>query len=139
MPFTGPLEDRILIRELYDRYTDACWRWDRDDWLACFADDARWTTYLFDCSGKEEMRATWDRISQDWLNVAYLNEIGSIEVDGDRANARAYAREVVELKSRGIVKPPARYEDKLVRQNGTWLFASRTYYILFVEGAEEQP
>ena len=138
MPFTGPLEDRLLIRELYDRYTDACWRWDRDDWLACFTDDARWTTYLFDCSGKEEMRATWDRISQDWLNVAYLNEIGSIEVDGDTATARAYAREVVELKSRGIVKPAARYEDKLVRQDGTWLFASRTYHILFVEGAEEE-
>ena len=136
MPFTGPLEDRLLIRELYDRYTDSCWRADRDEWLSCFAEGARWTTHLFDCSGKDELRATWDRISADWANVAYHSEIGSIEVSGETAKARSYAREIVDLKTRGIVKPAARYEDDLIRQDGAWLFASRTYYPLFVETPE---
>ena len=34
MPFTGPVEDRNAIRELYDSYADASSRGDRADWLA---------------------------------------------------------------------------------------------------------
>ena len=73
MPFTGPLEDRLLIRELYDRHTDACWRCDRDDWLSCFAENVRWTTHLFDCSGKEEMREKQYGILQAWTNFLYCS------------------------------------------------------------------
>ena len=98
MSFTGPLEDRLLIRELYDRYADACWRADREEWLSCFIDDARWTTHLFACSGKGEMGETWDRIAADWVNVAFQSVIGSIEVSGETAKARSYAREIVEQK-----------------------------------------
>ena len=133
MSFTGPLEDRLLIRELYDRYTDACWRADLEEWLSCFADDARWTTHLFACSGKDEMRETWTRIAADWVDVAFQSVIGSLEVSGDTAKARSYAREIVALKSRGIVKPAARYDDELIRQDGAWLFTSRTYSLLFAE------
>lgn len=136
MPFTGPLEDRLLIRELYDRYTDACWREDREEWLACFVENARWTTHLFECSGKDEMAETWDRISADWIKVAFLSTIGSIEVSGGTAKARSYAREIVDLKSRGLVKPAGRYDDELIRQDGAWLFASRTYSLLFAEPPE---
>jgi SnoaL-like protein len=136
MPFTGPLEDRLLIRELYDRYTDACWRCDGDEWLSCFAENARWTTHLFDCSGKDEMRETWDRIAADWLKVVFLSEIGSIEVSGATAKARSYTYEIIDLKSRGLVKPAARYEDSLIREDGAWLFASRTYHPIFVEAPE---
>jgi len=136
MPFTGPLEDRLLIRELYDRYTDACWREDREEWLSCFAENARWATHLFECSGKDEMVETWDRISVDWIKVAFLGTIGSIEVVGDTARARSYAREIVDLKSRGIVKPAGRYDDELIRQDGDWLFTSRTYSLLFADPPE---
>lgn len=40
MAFTGPMEDRLLIRELYDTYADAGSRGDREGWLGCFAEDA---------------------------------------------------------------------------------------------------
>ena len=55
MPFTGPLEDRILIRELYGRYCDASWRGDRESWVACFTPDGRWVSHLFDCRGTAEL------------------------------------------------------------------------------------
>ena len=39
MPFTGPLEDRIAIREMYDTYADGANRMDRSTWLGSFAED----------------------------------------------------------------------------------------------------
>jgi hypothetical protein len=55
-----------------------------------------------------------------------------IQLNGDRANVRAFFVEVV---SNGMNSPPGsnpptihamgRYEDELVRHNGTWLFSRR--------------
>lgn len=136
MPFTGPLEDRLLIRDLYGRYADASWRGDREEWLSCFAEDGRWTSHLFDCTGKDELRETWDSLWADWVNVAFLSEIGSIEVAGDAAKARSYAREIVLLKNGGIFKLAGRYEDDLVRRDGAWLFSSRAYDAMIMEEPE---
>ena len=43
MAFTGPVEDRLAIRELYGTYGDSSWRGDREQWVSCFTEDGRWT------------------------------------------------------------------------------------------------
>jgi ketosteroid isomerase-like protein len=133
MAFTGPLEDRILIRELYGRYGDASWRGDREAFVSCFTQDGCWTSHLFDCNGHADLRAEWDRLWSDWEAVAFLGEIGAIEVDGDTAKCRSYAREVVKLKSGGIFKLAGHYADSLRRENGEWLFARRDYVMTIPE------
>lgn len=40
MPFTGPAEDRLAIRELLETYADAVTRCHADDWAATWAEDA---------------------------------------------------------------------------------------------------
>jgi len=136
MAFTGSIEDRLLIRELYGRYGDASWRGDREEWISCFTSDGRWTSHLFDCTGHDELRETWDGLWKDWSNVAFMCELGSLEVSGDSAKARSYAREIVQLKSGGIFKLAGRYQDDIVRQNGAWLFAGRHYEVLIAEVPE---
>ena len=42
MPFTGPAEDRLAIRELVDSYGDAVYRHDAQAWGANWAEDAVW-------------------------------------------------------------------------------------------------
>lgn len=133
MPFTGPSEDRLAIRELFGRYADASWRGDREEWISCFTGDGRWTSHLFDCKGHAEMRVEFDKLWADWDAVAFLAEIGSMEIDGNCAAVRSYAREVVKLTAGGVVKLAGSYEDTLVRQNGEWLFARRDYKMLFAE------
>jgi hypothetical protein len=133
MPFTGTFEDRMLIRELYGRYGDASWRGAREDWVACFTKDGRWVSHLFDCRGTAQLLETWDSLWKDWQGVAFLSEIGSIDVMGDRAKVRSYAREIVQLKSGGIFKLAGHYDDDLVRENGEWLFASRVYVMKIME------
>jgi SnoaL-like domain len=136
MAFTGPLEDRMLIRELYGRYGDASWRGDREAWITCFTADGAWTSHLFDCAGHEALRAEWDRLWADWEAVAFLGEIGAIEIDGDTARARSYAREIVQLKAGGIFKLAGHYADQLRREGGEWLFARRDYTMTIAEVPE---
>lgn len=133
MPFSGPLEDRILIRELYGRYADASCRGDRELWVACFTPEGQWNTHLFQCDGPDRMRAQWDQLWADWANVAFWGEIGSIEVAGDTAIARSYAREIVALKAGGLFKLFGSYDDRLVKQDGEWLFARRDYLPMIQE------
>ena len=42
MGFTGPLEDRLAIRELIDDYNDAVARFDAEAWGDTWTDDAEW-------------------------------------------------------------------------------------------------
>lgn len=133
MPFTGPVEDRLAIRELYGTYADASWRGDRAQWLGTFAPDGRWTSHLFDVTGHEALAATWDGMWKDWSAVAFLGEIGSMEVEGDTARVRSYAREVVQTNDGGVFKLCGRYEDALVRIGGDWKFARRDYALTIGE------
>jgi hypothetical protein len=133
MPFTGSFEDRMLVRELFGRYGDASWRGDREAWVACFTEDGRWASHLFDCRGRAQLLATWDDLWKNWTSVAFLSEIGSIEVNGDRAKVRSYAREIVQLKSGGVFKLAGHYADDLQRVKGEWLFASRVYEVKIAE------
>ena len=133
---TGPLEDRLLIRELYGLYGDASCRGDREAWLACFTPEGQWHSHIFACTGADELRAEWDRLWADWDEVAFWGEIGWIQVAGDRAIARSYAREIVRLKAGGLFKLFGRYDDELVRQDGGWLFAARTYAPMILEAPD---
>lgn len=127
MAFTGPVEDRLAIRELYGTYGDSSWRGDRDTWIACFADDGRWTSHFFDVAGRDALLETWDGLWKDWDAVAFLGEIGAIAVDGDDARARSYAREVVKMKSGSIFKLCGHYADTLRKVAGEWKFVHRLY------------
>lgn len=137
MPFTGPKEDRDAIRELYATYSDASARGDADAFIACFADDGQWNTHIFQRRGKDELRAQWNDLWQGmgFEKVGFLTEIGSIEVEGDKAAVRSVAREIIKLKSGGLFKLIGKYSDQLVRQDGQWLFAQRDYDVI----AEEPP
>lgn len=127
MAFTGPAEDRLAIRELYGTYADSSWRGDREQWLSCFTDDGRWTSHLFDAAGRDALRATWDGLWKDWETVAFLGEIGAMQIEGDTAHVRSYAREIVLMKNGSHFKLCGHYADTLRKTGGEWKFARREY------------
>lgn len=135
MPFTGPMEDRLAIRELYDTYGDASALGDVDTFLSCWADDAQWNTHIFTRNGKAELREQWDQLWAGFDKVAFLGNVLSIEIEGDTASCRSLAREIVNLKGGGLFKLAGLYRDQLVKRDGRWLFARRDYEVL----AEELP
>lgn len=133
MPFSGPMEDRLAIRELYDTYGDASTRGDIEQFLSCWTDDGVWNTQIFTRTGKAEMREQWGLLWQGFEKVAFLGNVFSIEVDGDTAKTRAIQREEILLKGGGIYRLAGLYSDRIVRRNGQWLFGRRDYSVLVEE------
>ena len=136
MAFSGPLEDRIAIRELHDTYSDAGFRCDLEQWLSCFAEDCIWVTELGEVRGKDQLRGMWDQIWTTMGALGFFTVMGSVEIDGDRATDRAYVREVFLAKDGTMQKLVGRYDDQLVRESGQWKFARRDYSVLIREGGE---
>ncbi len=133
MPFSGPIEDRLAIRELYDTYGDASTRGDVDLFLSCWNEDGQWNTQIFSRTGKAEMREQWGLLWTGFDKVAFLGNVLSIEVDGDTASTRAIQREEILLKGGGIYRLAGLYSDQIVRRNGKWLFQRRDYSVLVEE------
>lgn len=129
MPFTGPLEDRIAIRELYDTNADGAVRGDRATWLGSFAPDARWKTHYFDLSGHAAIGAKYDEITAGVSDTTFSVQILSIEVDGDTARCRAQQSESLMWPDGRTFDLVGLYEDELVRREGRWLFAHRNYLV----------
>jgi ketosteroid isomerase-like protein len=129
MPFTGPTEDRLAIRELYGSYADAAFSGDGAAWLALWADDCTWDTPMGKVTGRQALKAQWEGLWSRIETMAFFGEVAAIEADGDRARSRAYCREVSRWKDGSMLKVIGRYDDELLRTDGKWKFAHRTFTV----------
>ncbi len=130
MPFTGPAEDRLAIRELLETYADAVTRHDAVAWGATWAEDGEWSLpdypELGTTKGRQAIVAMWTEAMKSYPGIMFEAWPGSIEIDGNRATVRSYTAEVydqgeVTMRDRGV------YEDVCVKVDGRWLFKSRSF------------
>lgn len=130
MPFTGPFEDRLAIRELLETYADAVTRRDSEAWGATWAEDAEWSLpdypELGTTKGRPAIVAMWIEAMKAYPGIMFEAWPGSIEVSGDSAVMRSYTSEVydqdgITMRDRGV------YEDTCVKIDGKWLFKSRSF------------
>lgn len=126
MTFSGPEVDRMAIRELMECYADAASRIDKAQWLSCWAPDAVWAMRPGEVVGPEALSQTWDMIFASVDALAFYAMPGAIAVTGDTASARCHVREIVR-RGDDVTRLCARYDDELVRHEGRWRFARRTY------------
>lgn len=141
MAFTGPLEDRLAIRELMNTHAHGVMTKDPEIWGSIWAEDAFWELLeypdLGGFDGKEAIVDAWvEALKVYGLDdmkkpMVYFMEPGTIVVDGDRARAVAYTHEVYQHpESKKIVRGTGRYDDVLEKRNGQWLFVRRAYGIV---------
>ena len=145
MAFTGPLEDRIAIRELMNTHAHGVMTRDPEIWSTIWADDASWDLPEYPdlgaFEGKETIVATWIESMKAYGTsnmdkpMVYFMEPGAIEVEGDRASAVAYTHEVYEDPQNNgqLVRGTGRYDDRLEKRDGRWLFVKRSYRIIHEE------
>lgn len=132
MAFTGPEADRNAIRDLHATYADAASRIDKAQWLDCWAPDALWVTTMGEVRGHDALSRAWDRLFATMDAMAFFAMTGAIAVTGDTATARCHVREIARIHGK-VQKFSAWYEDRLVRIDGRWLLAQRTYVMNIAE------
>lgn len=129
--FSGPWEDRLAIRELLDTYADGVNQRDAAIWGSTWAEDAEWNLPVV--PGMESVRGR-DNIVRAWQEAMALfpfafmaTSIGSLHVEGERATMRSYTAEVAVLQDGTEIRPRGQYDDRLVKVDGRWLFARRSF------------
>lgn len=138
MAFTGPIEDRLAIRDLYDSYADGANRGDRAAWLGCWSEDAYWWTHYFEHNGREAIGSQYDQLMANVKQTIFMTQICSIEVSGNSARARAVCSERLLQNTGGEYQLTGRYEDELEKRDGQWIFVRRIYNVMheaMVEGS----
>ena len=144
MAFTGPLEDRVAIRELMDTHAHGVMAKDPAIWGSIWADDAYWALPeypdLGGYTGKEAILAGWiESLKHYGLDngtrpMVYFMQPGEIAVDGDAATAVAYTIEIYDDPFTGKrVHATGRYDDELKKVDGRWLFTRREYRTVFAD------
>lgn len=133
MPFDGSFEDRALIRERNSEYADSMFQQDLDAWLANFTEDCVWRGVGLEYRGLEELAASWPNLWAPLVKMAYFTEVAAIDVQGDRASARCYSRQIMFRKDGSVGKVVGLYKDQFVRRGGTWLYQLREFEFIGVE------
>ncbi|UAB79305.1 nuclear transport factor 2 family protein [Erythrobacter sp. SCSIO 43205] len=130
MPFTGPAEDRLAIRELIDAYADAVTMRDAEAWGSTWAEDSRWEMPDYPefppQNGRENIVALWQGAMEQYPGIMFEAWPGSIEIDGERATVRSYTAEVYDQDG-NTVRDRGQYEDECVKIDGRWYFAKRSF------------
>ncbi|WP_052223140.1 nuclear transport factor 2 family protein [Novosphingobium malaysiense] len=130
--FTGGARDRMAIRELMECYADASSRMDKQQWLDCWTENCVWHTTAGEVVGKEALSERWDQLFAVMDAMAFFAVPGAIHVAGNTATARCHVREIARIEGT-VRKFSAWYDDTLVKQDGRWRFARRTYAMNIAE------
>lgn len=144
MAFTGPVEDRLAIRELMDTHAHGVMTRDAHLWGSIWAEDAHWALPDYPdlgvFKGKDVIVAGWVESMKHYgldgctKPMIYFMQPGSIEVEGDVARAVAYTIEIYDDPATGQrIHTTGRYDDELRRIDGAWKFTSRSYRSVFAE------
>lgn len=127
--FTGPIEDRLAIRELHDSYSDAVMRRDATDWGATWAEDAHWDLMGMPVDGREAIVGLWAGAMAAFEAVSFISSPASLEINGDRATGRCQTHEILVMPDGSSRIVGGRYDDEFVKQGGRWLYSKRVFKI----------
>ena len=136
---SGPLEDRLAIRELVDSYNDAVMRFDGEAWAENWTDDATWALPgAGEITGKDSFFPVWQSAMANFSFVGFFASAGPMTITGDTAHATWYQQEFLHQKDGVKRSVTGRYEDDYVKVDGRWYFKKRVYDVLNAETTEPQ-
>ena len=130
MSFSGPIKDRLELRELLDAYADAVCQNNPDDWGLCWAKDGVWSMPDYeqfpDQTGRDNIVKMWIGAMAQFPGVIFVSTPGHMVIDGDKAEMRSYTSEVYELDGK-VYRDRGYYEDECIREDGRWVFSKRVF------------
>ncbi len=128
--FTGPIEDRLAIRELHETYGDGVVRFDAETWGSVWAEDADWDFMGMDIKGREAIVQTWLGAMSNFDAVSFQCVPAAIEVDGTTATSRCQTQEVLKGKDGSTRMLGGLYTDELEKRDGQWVYTKRAFQVI---------
>ena len=89
-------------------------------------------TRYFEEKGREAIGRKYDELMTPVTATSFFTQIGSIEVEGDKAKASAVCQERLMMHG-GSYRLTGRNEDELVRRDGCWQIWRREYHVMTEE------
>jgi uncharacterized protein (TIGR02246 family) len=123
--------DELAIRQLAAEYIDAVNRYNGEDWIATWSDDATWFLMGMEVSGKEDIFNLWKGAMSTFDFAIMMLNSGTVTVDGDSASGRWYVTEHINPKEGDTNLTLGVYDDKYIKKDGKWLFSERRYHVMY--------
>lgn len=134
---TATLADLRAIEDLGHRFADAANHRDYDAFAALWTEDAVWQILPpidVRFTARREIRAAIENLLGRWDFFVQMPHAPVVELEGDRARSRWTVQEIARSadRTRGNFNL-AFYHDELVRLDGRWLYAHRTYHTRYFD------
>ncbi|MEM1051970.1 MAG: nuclear transport factor 2 family protein [Pseudomonadota bacterium] len=136
--FTGPMEDRLAIRELHEVYGDGVVRFDKETWGSVWAEDATWDFMGMLLEGRSAIVETWLGAMANYEAVSFSCVPAAIEVNGDKATSRVQTQEVLKAKDGSTRMIGGLYTDRLEKREGQWVYTHRAFAIIAEYDANQE-
>ena len=125
------LEDDIALRNLMATYTDAVNRFDADQWISTWADDASWNLLGNPVEGKDNILGLWLQMMNSFEFALMIPSTCKFDIDGDTASGHWYLHEYSRDKEGNCTTILSRYLDEYIKIDGQWKFKSRVYNFIY--------
>ena len=136
---TGPVADRLAIRELIESYNAAVIEKDAAKWIANWVDDGIWNLGGGNIEGKQRILESWLTIMAPYEYASVFAQPIFIQVADDKGMAQWHTNERLKLYSGDEVLAVGRYKDRYVRINGVWKIKQRDYSVVFTSTRPSAP
>lgn len=126
--------DQLEIRALIEKYADAACRRDTSGIVDCLSEDCHWSVPdmkgLENLNGRKEVFDTWEAAKAIFPFCFLVCVPGIISISGDVATARVYTTEILKSPDGTVRNAAGRYDDRLKKVDGKWLFTERIWTML---------
>ncbi len=129
------IADRVEIEALRGEFADAVMMRDRARLASLFTPDGvlRMPDIPAEMIGREEIRTGGERLQSQWDFFVQTTHPGTIQLDGDTADGRAYIQELGRALDGRQGLNYAIYHDRYQRTPDGWKFAQRVYEIRYLD------
>ncbi len=136
-------KDEMEIRNLVARFSDACVVDDASAFGKLWAPNGVWEVsapFSVKAEGVDKVVALYGQLRSPWEIFLQMTHSGVVRVDGDKARARFVMQEVGRNAETGRnYNNFGVYLDTLVRLDGEWRFARRTFQFIWLDMATPIP
>ena len=135
---TGPIEDRLAIRELIETFAVGAMRIDANIWGGTWAEEGSWKlpSMTEAVKGRSNVVAAFKEKMEYVKFMSMISSSADLVVEGEKARGRAHCQELIFPKSGGQRIVVGCFDDGYVKRAGRWYFLSRVYEVL---GEEQLP